>query len=921
MRSRSQTAEILSLSFACLLLLAGGCSKPLTDAEHLARAESAREEGDRRTAVIELKNALRQNPRNIEARRLLGEIYVEMGDGAAAEKELKKAVELGLAREAVALPLARALRLQNKYEELLTDIPLPSTLGEDQLAWLYTYRGDAWLSLGKIDKAETNYQKALALVAEFPPAELGLAHINLTRGDTNTAERIITDVLKRNTQEALAWRLQALIEQNRNHLEKAEAAYSRAIEYAGTLPDHVQRALIRLRLGRIQEAKEDLKTLESQAPEHYLTHYVNGLIALAERRYEDSQHALEEALNANPNHPESQYFLGIAHQAQGHVEQADRLISKIVATYPHSINARQALALIKLQQKQFDQAKKVLQPILQVQPNDPTSLQLIATAEMELGNHEAAIQYLQRLFESDPESEEYARALGYGYLAIGKESESIPILRQVLEKDPDSLPAVVGLAFAYLREGNVDAATPLIDRIGSLAPDSVLYYSFQGFLHLARHDPKTAKSYFRQGLEKHPANPELVHSLAQLALRENDAEKAKRLYQQALEKHPNHLLTRLRLAHLAKTLGDWDLFVSQLQAAHRNHPKAPEPVLALAHHYIKTGQPDRAQTLLNEILDKHSDNPTVIDLLAQAQLAAEQPARALETAKHLVQLLPDAPHAYHLLAQAYSALRNFPQAQQAIWKALEKDPNYLPSQVALVRLLLYQGKSSEAKRRLNHLLAAHPDNRWVLETAGWAALGTGELKKAVGFFRTLAERHPSSENTANLAGALWRAGQREEALQVLERWNSQHPKDNRIRYLRVGFHIDRQEKGQAIRLLEELLRHQPDHVLALNDLAWLITDTDPKRAKALMAKAVELAPKATAIRDSQAMLLLEQGYTDKALDILRSLATIDQNPEIRYHLIQALVKKGEFDEAKRLADELEKVSPRFHDELKKLLKP
>src|SRR3546814_3715040 len=48
------------------------------------------EQGDLRAAVIELKNALQRDPANAVARLLLGEVYLRLGDGAAAEKEIDR---------------------------------------------------------------------------------------------------------------------------------------------------------------------------------------------------------------------------------------------------------------------------------------------------------------------------------------------------------------------------------------------------------------------------------------------------------------------------------------------------------------------------------------------------------------------------------------------------------------------------------------------------------------------------------------------------------------------------------------------------------------------------------------------------------------------------------------------------------------
>jgi len=81
---------------AALLLAAvliGGCAE-----KPEALVSSAKEmlkKNDRAGAVIQLRNALQKNSDLAEARFLLGTSLLETGDLPGAEKELRKAAELG----------------------------------------------------------------------------------------------------------------------------------------------------------------------------------------------------------------------------------------------------------------------------------------------------------------------------------------------------------------------------------------------------------------------------------------------------------------------------------------------------------------------------------------------------------------------------------------------------------------------------------------------------------------------------------------------------------------------------------------------------------------------------------------------------------------------------------------------------------
>ena len=79
-----------------------------------AGTQQAYAEGDLRTAIIEIKNALQQDPSQAEARRLLGEYSLAVGNGAEAEAELVRAQDLGADPDQLRLPLLRAWLMQGK---------------------------------------------------------------------------------------------------------------------------------------------------------------------------------------------------------------------------------------------------------------------------------------------------------------------------------------------------------------------------------------------------------------------------------------------------------------------------------------------------------------------------------------------------------------------------------------------------------------------------------------------------------------------------------------------------------------------------------------------------------------------------------------------------------------------------------------
>ena len=143
--SRATTACLLGVLFLV------GCAPADTPEDMLARAKAATDTGDTRTATIELKNLLREHPRNAEGRWRLGNLYLQLGQGGPAVKELDQAQRLGKRGPDMTLSLLRARLLLGQFKEVLGTL---STLdGVSKNADLLVVRAQAHLGLRRFADA------------------------------------------------------------------------------------------------------------------------------------------------------------------------------------------------------------------------------------------------------------------------------------------------------------------------------------------------------------------------------------------------------------------------------------------------------------------------------------------------------------------------------------------------------------------------------------------------------------------------------------------------------------------------------------------------------------------------------------------------------------------------------------------------
>ena len=142
------------------VLLVISCAKDMTSEERIAKARDYIAVGDYASANIELKSAALKDPGNAEIRSELVGVAVTLGDGAAAEKEIRRAVELGMPPEQLTLLLVRAIYLQGDFERVILETErFPVQLEGPFMADILAYRAYAQMQLQQ-------YKLAAATIAE-----------------------------------------------------------------------------------------------------------------------------------------------------------------------------------------------------------------------------------------------------------------------------------------------------------------------------------------------------------------------------------------------------------------------------------------------------------------------------------------------------------------------------------------------------------------------------------------------------------------------------------------------------------------------------------------------------------------------------------------------------------------------------------
>jgi cytochrome c-type biogenesis protein CcmH/NrfG len=230
------TQHPIALAIALALAMSAtlsGCDSTsnLTEQEHIERAKDLEDKGDLKEGVIELKNAIQKNPDSAQARMLLGEIYLRLGQGDEAEKEFARAEKLGVNAETIKLLLGKAWLLMGENQRVLDEIsPAAGTSPRTKAAFLQM-QGDALLGLRKLEEGCQRYRDALAIDPKHAPAYWGLANCALARNNQVEARAMIDTAIKINSTDPESWVMLADFELLSNNNQAALTAYATALKH------------------------------------------------------------------------------------------------------------------------------------------------------------------------------------------------------------------------------------------------------------------------------------------------------------------------------------------------------------------------------------------------------------------------------------------------------------------------------------------------------------------------------------------------------------------------------------------------------------------------------------------------------------------------------------------------------------------
>jgi putative PEP-CTERM system TPR-repeat lipoprotein len=888
----------------------------------LAEAKTYHQKGELSAAAIVLKNVVETVPDDAEARYELATVYLDIGDGVSAEKEIRMALKHGY-RGAQALPvLGKSLQMQGLFQKVLDETAAEARV--KQSAELLCVRADALLAMGKHDEAKQLYSAALAARPTFTPALIGMGRVAVLARDVDSAVSYAdraTAAEPRNT-DALLFMGDLLRAQNQP--EQALAAYDKVVAIAPQHRSaHIEKAYLKTAIGKFESAQADLDIARKLAPTSVLLNYTQALLDFSQGKYSAAQDAMQRVLRVAPEHMPSVLLAGAISLNLGSLHQAEHHLRHYLEKNPDNVYARKLLASTLLRTGHTPDALSVLAPALNDPHRDAQVLALAGESYMQARHFGKAAELFEKASALEPKAARLRTSLALSRLGAGDQAQAVNDLQLAATLDVKSPQAGIALVRTELSLNHIDKAYDAVLALEKTQPNNAAVQELKGLVYVGKQDLAQARASFSKALTIQPAYFPAAANLAQLDMRDKKPEAARQTLLAFLAKNKTDSDVMTALATLAAGEGKKDDATKWLEQANAADPNAIAPAVNLVAQYLQTGKTQKALDTAAKLQVIHRDNPDLLDLLGKGQLANGEREQALDTYKKLAVALPRSAHAQMQVAALHLLLKRPTQAEDYLKAALAMQPDFPAAQLALAELYVRKGWNELALMTAASMQRNHPKGAAGYQLQGDINMAQGKPELALDAFERAMELSKTSELMVKSVNALRVAGRQEEGGKRLAAWLRQHPDDVRAQlYKGETMMADKQYKPAAAQF-EAILKQQPANVVALNNLALAYQLSQDTRAADIAAQAYKLANDQPVVMDTFGWILVEQGDTARGLPLLKQASALaPQARDIRYHMAMGLFKAGDKAAARKELEVLMAGNMKFAqaDEARALLK-
>lgn len=696
-----------------------------------------------------------------------------------------------------------------------------------------------------------------------------LAKAHMEKNEYDKARVQIDNALQINITNHEAYFYLGLIQEAHQQFRAAQQYYSRSLEYyPDYLPSKTNLARVLLKIGQTSQAADNARAV----------------------------------LISDPGNTAAGSVLAEVKASGGSFGKAIEDLERARAKGATSLDLYKELLSLYLRQNNFSQAEMILIEAISQYPQN-LQLQEIAVQVYQAGDRPSRAEIpLKAIIALEPGDFGHRAKLVSHYILTGNLPDAEATLRAGISVAPLEVKRILALTEFLLRYRSPEAAQAELRSFIQANPKSKELRFALADLYGASGLPEDAERIYLEMLAQKAsdAENEIAHlNLAQIYLAMGKAGVAKTHANDALRlsKHsPVALATRGKIAFEER---DLDQAVADFRLALKMQPKSIEYIGLLARAYAQNKQPGLARELLSSAVKNYPGNYPVRMLLVEHMLNQRDYKNALAEVTDGINFFPFDQELQNFRARIMAAQDKLPVARDAFAASEIAAP---PNVAAIYRQgtqFLEQKKYDDAIGEFQKAHRIVPMSFAPMQGLVQAYLAQGRPDKALSFVTSqLSVTSPVLHYGYFLLAQIYANQQRPaEAIRAYQQASDNNPYWA-APYLALALHYyARQENRKALAVLETAARLMPDdHTVTLHLAGMLELDQNVDRALGEYERLLKQDPSHALATNNLAVLLLEKRGDKASIERALNLARRFQNsnrPEFLDTLGWALAKNGD----------------------------
>ena len=710
-----------------------------------------------------------------------------------------------------------------------------------------------------------------------------------------------------------------------------------AIVLCGCLRSPEQKEATFLAHGKEYYAKKDytravlqFKNAAAVMPKDAEPYYQLGLTYMMSGDGDAAVAALKKALVLNPQHLNSQLtmaqLLSVQIDDPDLLREAKKRLTKILAVSPENAEALKTLAFTDWKLGQPEDAERHLRSVLTQFPADLRTSMALAVVKIEQNDLKGAEDVLKTAAAHQPPVADAFIALAEFYASTKRLTEAELLCRRALEINPKSTIALLDLAGIQMRLGQQAAAEQTYLRLARVGDKRYSHVHAVFLFRSGKHNQ--AITEFERLANQDPQDRTARSRLVEAYLQVNRFADATSVLSSALQTNSRDVEALIQRCQLYLIAGKLTEAQSDLTQALRYEPNSADAhylmsKLHLARHSILSQREElgevlrlnsrylRARIELAQVLVGTNAARSAVGIMGQAPADQKKEIAFIieqnwvllaagdkdEFRKGVATGLATSRQPELLLQNSVLTLsdRAFADARYSAEQVLKLNPDDTRALSVLVHSYREEKGAAAAMHALEQYAASHPQSAPVQQFLGefmWVSGRTTDARRA--FTSALAVEENNEMVTLEMASLDAADGHLDDARKEVNRVLSTNAGNATARFLLAKIEHKAGNLKGAMDLYRSVLEAQPNNAVALNNLAYLLTNSAgrPDEALPLAQKAKELAPDDPSVEGTLGWVLYQKGLYDVALEHLKTSAAKNPTAVIQYHLAMAYFKTG-----------------------------